>query len=364
MAIIDDIYDALLDDAAYAALPERLARAVGARSCSFQVFEDQTPVHVASSYFSSEMVDYYVRHDLAVLDPALAWARRSAALGAPFASDDHMTRQQFRDGAMYNEYFRVFGDDTGVVLGAILPTQRGFVGLGLQRALTAPAYDEAEIAALTNLIPHVRRMTDARALVRSAAMRQQEAEAMLDGLAVGAVLVEVNGRIRLANAAARAAFDSRDGLTAAWGLLTAGASSDAAHLATAIAQACQRRYRDAAAITVGRPSGRKPYRLIVSPHSPFGSDRTLALVLIDDPEREAPELSNLLIQLFELTPAEADLAVRLSRGASVEEACEARGVLVSTGRTQLKRILEKTDSRRQGELMTLIARLPAFRASS
>lgn len=361
MGTIDDIYDALLDEAAFEALPGRLAASVGARSCSFQVIEGQTPIHISTSHFTDEMNQYYLEQGLISADPWHAWGQRHQIYGRAMNSDQYLSRRDFADGAFYNDFFRVFGDDTGVCLGVLLPTQAGLVGLGLQRALRAPGFDTEEVGRLEDLLPHLRRMTDARAMVRSAEAREREAEAVLDRLATGAMLVDACGRIVLANAAAREMLDQRDGMAACGGVLSAVDPATAARLTAALTQATTRLGRFGGAVPVGRPSGGRAYRLVLTPHRPPGSDRTLALVLIDDPERATPDMASILADLFALTPAEADLAVRLLNGASVEEASEARGVRVSTGRTQLKHLLEKTETRRQGEMLSLMARLPGLK---
>ena len=76
----------------------------------------------------------------------------------------------------------------------------------------------------------------------------------------------------------------------------------------------------------------------------------VALILIDP--SQAPLLSaGHVTSLFGLTPAEAQLAVALSQGISLNAYADRRGISVGTVRIQMKRILEKTDSRRQADLV-------------
>jgi DNA-binding CsgD family transcriptional regulator len=67
-----------------------------------------------------------------------------------------------------------------------------------------------------------------------------------------------------------------------------------------------------------------------------------------------------LERIYKLTPAEAKLAVLLGSGATITEAAEAHRVSVATVRTQLRSIFDKTHTRRQAELVILIARLSAL----
>ena len=61
-----------------------------------------------------------------------------------------------------------------------------------------------------------------------------------------------------------------------------------------------------------------------------------------------------LQSLYGLTGAEAELVGLLSRGASLEEAADRRGVTLNTARSQLKQAFAKTGTRRQGELVQFV----------
>jgi DNA-binding CsgD family transcriptional regulator len=56
-----------------------------------------------------------------------------------------------------------------------------------------------------------------------------------------------------------------------------------------------------------------------------------------------------------LTPAEARLAVALTQGQTLEQAAERLAIRYETARTHLRRILEKTQTSRQADLMMLLS---------
>jgi DNA-binding CsgD family transcriptional regulator len=86
----------------------------------------------------------------------------------------------------------------------------------------------------------------------------------------------------------------------------------------------------------------------------------VAVLIIDSEAQSEPDLA-ILRELFSLTPAEARVAGRLVLGLSVKEiAAEAR-ISVETVRTHVKRILSKTSTDRQGELISLMLRSVPFR---
>ena len=115
-------------------------------------------------------------------------------------------------------------------------------------------------------------------------------------------------------------------------------------------------------MAISRPSGARPYALVVSPiHTdPFdlGPRRAAALVFIADPEsrRELPPA--LMRRLYALTPAETRLVEALVNGRTLQEAADTIGVRLNTVRNQLRSVLGKTGTRRQAELVRLVLALP------
>lgn len=80
------------------------------------------------------------------------------------------------------------------------------------------------------------------------------------------------------------------------------------------------------------------------------------LVLVDLNQRPLPAAS-VLQRLFDLSPAEARLAIGLARGRTLGEFAEETGVSSATLRTQLSSVFTKTQTRRQPELIALLARV-------
>ncbi len=81
------------------------------------------------------------------------------------------------------------------------------------------------------------------------------------------------------------------------------------------------------------------------------------LILFGDPDPAGEDISRLLIVSFGLTGAEARIAIEIGAGNSLAEAAERHGIGYETARTQLRAVFAKTDTRRQSQVATLIARL-------
>jgi DNA-binding CsgD family transcriptional regulator len=97
--------------------------------------------------------------------------------------------------------------------------------------------------------------------------------------------------------------------------------------------------------------------------APFGSNNlgpkgAVAIVFISDPELKPTLRSNILRELYGLTQAETRLALSLVDGRSLIETADSIGVTHETVRSQVKSVLHKTGTRRQGELTRLLSSLP------
>jgi len=81
-------------------------------------------------------------------------------------------------------------------------------------------------------------------------------------------------------------------------------------------------------------------------------------VLFVDPTQDRLVDEVLLRELYRLSPAEAGLARRLVIGDTLQEAARARGIGVSTARSYLEQIFQKTETSRQADLMRFLLSLP------
>jgi DNA-binding CsgD family transcriptional regulator/PAS domain-containing protein len=209
------------------------------------------------------------------------------------------------------------------------------------------------------LLPHV-----ARAQQTQERLQVLEAgEVALNELNGGVVLVDAERSVRYLNRAAEDALvHARDGLLLRHGRLAARNNEADAALQRLVAYAAAPDSLLGAPpdVLVHRPSLRRPYhvtasslRRTVRPY--IGGTRPAALVLITDPELHRAIDARALQQGYGLTPAEARLAVALTQGQTLEQAAERLAIRYETARTHLRRILEKTQTSRQADLMMLLS---------
>ena len=108
--------------------------------------------------------------------------------------------------------------------------------------------------------------------------------------------------------------------------------------------------------------GHMPLILMVTPLRVTGAagPRGAALLFVFDPEKTLQITSDTVKRMFGLSRAEAELAVALSCGKTLDAAAAERGISVHTTRSQLKTIFNKTGTKRQADLVSLLLSSPAY----
>jgi len=99
-----------------------------------------------------------------------------------------------------------------------------------------------------------------------------------------------------------------------------------------------------------------------SAHDIFAGSYAL-LVLTPVAAPTAPPIE-LMRSLFDLTPSEARVARGLAAGETLEEIAANGGVAITTVRSQLRQVLEKTGCTRQAEIVALLANVTLDRSAA
>jgi DNA-binding CsgD family transcriptional regulator len=135
--------------------------------------------------------------------------------------------------------------------------------------------------------------------------------------------------------------------------LEARQAADTRRLREAIDRAATQRLDACVTLLLPRSTGGRPLAVHVPPNR-VSAQHGYATVVLSDPEQSLVLVETSFCRLYGLTRAEATVAALLLQGKSVEEAAAGLFVSIHTARTHLKRILLKTDTGRQGELLRLL----------
>src|SRR5262249_12175110 len=115
-------------------------------------------------------------------------------------------------------------------------------------------------------------------------------------------------------------------------------------------------------LALQRPSLRRPLAVVVAPLEArvawFLAYSPAVIVFVSDPEQSrCVPLPDQLRAVFGLTRTEALVAVGIFQGERVKAAADALGIGRTTARTHLQRVFGKTGTRKQAELVRIIARM-------
>lgn len=179
---------------------------------------------------------------------------------------------------------------------------------------------------------------------------------ILDHLAVPILLVSCDAAVSYANAAARNLIDGDGLIKAVNSILSTSHAPDGERLKSAIADTCAN--GAGRVVVLGGEGAVQPLVALVLPfHDDAPVERKRALVLLRNGQGMSDILTNSLRQLFRLSPAEAAIAVALGTGIDLNELAQQRHVKLNTLRSQVASIMAKTGTRRQAQLVALIARI-------
>jgi len=358
LELIGLIYEAAQDPSRWQVFLRRYAAALKFHVAQIEVSSSVTEASVAATFglTASDAADF---RDAAQYSPWLPLIRdvRPGTVGAShrFVSDEDYVR-----GVYYQEYGRRIDQYYGQA--GLITRSGSMVSIlgGIRSKAMGPCGLQEE-AFLEVLMPHLE-----RALRMHAEFRQLRAESRallqsLDRLSRGIVLMNESGCVLRVNCTAERMIAGQDGLHLSTNGLRATDLNESAELQRLIHGAAKTAagagFSAGGIVTISRPSMRRPWIAVVSPHKTENGEGLAAVLLIDPEEKPMPSWAA-LARAFRLTKSEAKIAQMLAMGMRLEEVAERLEITINTARTHTRRILEKTGVRRQADLILLLARMP------
>jgi DNA-binding CsgD family transcriptional regulator len=294
------------------------------------------------------------------------WFQRSAhamRTGAMINTDDFISRREFRTTRYYHDVLHQFDrTEQGLALCADMDEGRVVV-MAFNRSGRLPAFSDAQINLFRELLPH---WLNAYALQRRLSWletRVTSMETALDRLRKAMLLFDARGHLVKINEPAESLL--RDGSVLARRGDALVARYAPAELTAAIASACGSGTTGKSA-TVGRLSARLLLRdraghasAVADLHSlPLRGDSNGGFAAVMFVQRVGvPAVidgADVLHALFDLTDAEARLALALHAHASVDKAAEIIGITAGSARTRLKILFHKIGVHSQAALLRLL----------
>ena len=359
--LIGDIYDAVIDPTQRNEVLDKIAAFTGGHSGGLLSKHSLSKSDVLYCYVGADPNSLQVYSEsYPKLDPTAD----SPCFGVEqvVSATDLVPYEEFRRGRFYREWARPHGW-VDVASAVIEKSATSCTFLSVVRHEANGLVDDEMRRRMALVIPHVR-----RALLIGQTIHRKQTEAVcfsdvLDGLSSGMILVDASGRIVHTNNAGNAILDAGDFLRAVCGRLVASDLAINAALREILVAA---NAGDAALGVKG----------IALPLTAHDGERYVAhvLPLTSGARREAGLAYNAVAALFirkaslepfsppevigemyKLTPTELRVLLALVDIGGVPEVAAALGVAVTTVKTHLSRLFEKTGVARQADLVKLVA---------
>ncbi len=352
--MVQAIYEAAVQPGGWPTVLEDLRRCFGGSTSALLTWDNKSNTSRVMSA-RTEPAGEYVRH----------WNSRNPLrlqFASGFVGDDSMMmdRRELRRTSYYNEFLAPHDLHQLLVL-KLWNNVREDAAINLFRTARQRDFDATDLGAARRLLPHLQAATQLASRLAGANLRQQGDAAVLDRLSVATLLLDQNGGVLHANAAAQRLGAAADGLTFGQAGISPTAGEDRARLAGIIGRAVcgdAEHVRHAAAAAIARPSGRRPYAVLVAPLCMEAvwmlPRRAAAIVTIVDPEATPRMPAGVLRALYGLTRSEAAVALGVAGGSELSEVAARLGLTAASARQYLSRVFAKTGTARQHELTRLL----------
>jgi DNA-binding CsgD family transcriptional regulator len=359
--LIGEIYDAVIDPAQRNDVLDKIASFAGGHSGGLLSKHSLSKSEVLYCYVGADPNSLQVYSEsYPKLDPTAD--SPSFRVEQVVSATDLVPYEEFRRGRFYREWARPHGW-VDVASAVIEKSPLSCTFLSVVRHEANGLVDDEMRRRMALLIPHVR-----RALLIGKTIHRKQTEAVcfsdvLDGLSSGMILVDAHGRIVHTNNAGNAILDAADFLRAVCGRLVASDLAINAALREILVAA---NVGDAALGTKG----------IALPLTAHDGERYVAHVLpLTSGARRAAGLAynavaalfirkaalepfsppEVIGEMYKLTPTELRVLLAIVDIGGVPEVAAALGVAVTTVKTHLSRLFEKTGVARQADLVKLVA---------
>jgi DNA-binding CsgD family transcriptional regulator/PAS domain-containing protein len=368
LRLVERIYDASLAPERWAEFLEALATVIDGHIVNI-VTSNPTftePDLTVAVRWEPESQRLYREH-YSRLDPWANEAVRRGLLrtGVVGLGRTVIDRHELEQTEFYNDFGKPF-DITGGISAIIRADTTVIRSLSLSERKGGPQFGRAEVSLLRRLLPHLQRAFEVHDRLSAVAQSGRAAEDVIDKMPFGVILLDAHGRPVMISRAAQEILDRRDGLWLRGTTLSTSTVQQTAELRRRIDQTVsiwRGEVPEVAgpAFAIRRPSLQRPLQLVITPVGsgasalPQNLAAPAAAIFVSDPESEPPTRAAVLQTFYGFTPAEARLASELLKHHSVEESAEVLAISITTARTQLTRLFDKTGTRRQSELVRLLA---------
>ena len=267
------------------------------------------------------------------------------------------------DSALYLDWMKPHG--IYHVGGAqLVDTDSHKAGIAILRDEKAGVWTDGDLRVIDEILPHLRRALNIHSEFTFLRLKQDALLKGLDRLVIGLILYDRTGQPVYINPTAHAIIESHPGMMLQDGDLFLTNADDEKNLRKTIIDTAaidpEDSWKQSVAIGITHPDVEAPLPLLVTPMhanlitSDLDYDGAKVAVFLSDPNMQQPISIDNLVSVYRLTPSEAQVAISLANGHSIDEIADSSNHSSHTIRSQLKSVFRKTGVSRQSELIKLL----------
>ncbi|SHK34383.1 DNA-binding transcriptional regulator, CsgD family [Bradyrhizobium lablabi] len=355
-AISSRLGEAVIDPGLWPSLMVEICRAANTTGAALLQSDMRTP-DIPMTGSAQEIFQSYFKNNLHINDVRAVRGTPLLLAGSPVVTDQDIFKSE-REMLLDPLYADL--DNYGFRWWAAVGFMSGSAlwGLSLQRTKQEGQFEAPELAALSQL---------SRRLSETATLSKAVGRLVLSGMTNAlhlvrqpALALDRRGFVIDVNSSADKVFDEEIRIrNRRLFVLDQSAKAALTNLISQLRNTPDTAAIEAAPIVVRRKA-KQPVVIRILPvdgaaRSPFLGAR--AILILDDLSIRQRVEKNVVLSAFGLTPTEAQLAIRIAGGLSLDQVAEELNMSRETSRNHLKAIFAKTGTHRQGELVALLSRL-------
>lgn len=352
-ALVGDIYDAVLNPGVWNGVLARVCETLDAKAASINV---NNPVDGRVSMFHEHGTDpawtALLLSTYGAMSPIGA-AVLVADVDQPIGAFDFIDEEEYVASRFYTEWCAPQGYHD--LIGALIAKRPREVGsFSAARDVSKGRFGSAHKEFVALIAPHIRRAVTISGLLERRAMEAGALVNVMEQLTAAVLLVDSTGMIVHMNASAQALCEDAVAAVKKSGRLRLTHDEAQRQLMAILAASVS----EPVLIPMTDLSGTGLIVAVLKAEQ--RSD--LYAVIINRQEDELPPIGKHLAQLFALTPREVAVLMPLLQGRTIEMTAAELGITELTARTHLKRLMTKTGTSRQIDLVqTVLKAIPPIR---
>jgi DNA-binding CsgD family transcriptional regulator len=364
--VVPEIYKATVDSSHWDYVLETIAKITSSKTaCLYHFDKNVGMVNTVAQYGCPPHLVHNYNAQFARLDTFFDETSDSPVTGE--------TRHQFicpssnhfdeLDPETYDEWMKPY-DIHHIGRVQFINTDSATASISLLRDEAAGCWSEGDIRVIDEIVPHLKRAMDIHAEFTRLRLKQDALIQGLDRLVIGLILYDQHAESVYVNPTAKEIVKSHPALALNEKGLFLYHAEDNRQLRQTILRTAtidsDDSWKQSVSIGITHPDVPAPLPLLVTPMhahlltTDVDYEGARVAVFISDPNMAQPISVDNLVSVYKLTPSEAQVAISIANGHSVESIAKKSNHSAHTIRSQLKSTFKKTGVSRQSELIKLL----------